>query len=98
MELAYGAGAMKLNPVPKFFRVHHVVKNLLAIPCALALTTMAGHSALVLTFEEIGGDVRLTYSGSVDLTNANFPKDARDFVRCGSGSHDIVYKSNMIKF
>jgi hypothetical protein len=37
-----------------------------------ALTAMTAHSALLLTFTETGGDVVLTYTGSVDMSNASF--------------------------
>ena len=41
----------------------------------LALSAMTAHSALLLTLTESGGDVVLTYSGSVDMTNATWVTD-----------------------
>lgn len=52
------------------------MKSLLTITSILAASAMAAHSALVLTFTQVGGDVVLTYTGSVDLTNATFNSDA----------------------
>lgn len=48
----------------------------LAVITGLALTATSANAQLVLTFTEEGSDVQLTYSGSIDLTNANFTGDA----------------------
>jgi len=50
-------------------------KILVAATAILALPAMTAHSALLLTFTESGGDVVLTYSGSVDMTNATWVTD-----------------------
>lgn len=61
----------------------------LTTACLLALTAMTAHSALVLTFTESGGDVVLTYSGSVDLTNATFATDT-GYNRAGAGNEVLA--------
>ncbi|MCG8586373.1 MAG: PEP-CTERM sorting domain-containing protein [Pirellulales bacterium] len=48
----------------------------LAAVATFLLTATSANAALVLTFTEEGSDVRLTYTGSVDLTNATFNGDA----------------------
>ena len=48
----------------------------LAAVATLVLTATSANAALLLTFTEEGSDVRLTVSGSVDLTNATFNGDA----------------------
>ena len=48
----------------------------LAALTASAMLAGSAHAALVLTFTESGGDVVLTYTGSVDMTNASFNGDA----------------------
>lgn len=56
----------------------HSTKTITRLACiaGFALTASMANAALVLTFTEEASDVRLTYTGSVDLTNANFTGDS----------------------
>lgn len=65
-----------------------VNKTLLAITTSLVLSTASSSAALLLTFTEDNGNIVVTTSGSVDLTNATFDydRDIRDWATLG-GSH-----------
>lgn len=54
----------------------HTKTLLTALTACTAVAAGSANAALVLTFTESGGDVVLTYTGSVDLTNATFNGDA----------------------
>ena len=54
----------------------HTKTLLAALATCTTVAAGSANAALLLTFTESGGDVVLTYSGSVDLTNATFFGDA----------------------